>query len=121
MYDKNENEQQRAPTITDLHIRLAVAIEQLRHLTTKVDERYETIKRLHDRMDSTDKMKEDIAELKVYISQLQSQIKSFSETKESQISFKVRIDLLEKLVYTSLGMGTVGVFTLLWSLIQKFL
>lgn len=88
-------ENQKPPSIADLQTKLAVLMERMTNLAVLIDDRFSAIKRIHERFDGMDDQKMLLAKI------------------------EVRLGMLEKLVYAALAMGATGLFSVVWSLLQK--
>ena len=83
------------PSIADLQVRLAVLMERMTNLAVMIDDRFQGMKRMHERVDGMEDQKTTLAKI------------------------EVRLMMLEKLVYAALAMGATGLFSMLWTLLQK--
>lgn len=76
-------------------MKLAVLMERMTNLAVLIDDRFQGLKRTNERFDKMDDQRESLTEI------------------------KVRLQMLEKLVYAALAMGATGLFSVVWTLLQK--
>lgn len=87
--------EEKPPSLSELQIRLAVLMERMTNLAVMIDDRFSAIKRVHERFDGMEDTKTELAKI------------------------EVRLMMLEKLVYAALAMGGAGLFSVVWTLLQK--
>lgn len=88
-------DEKQPPSLADLQTKLAVLMERMTNLAVLIDDRFSAIKRLHLRIDDVEDIKTTLAKI------------------------EVRLMMLEKLVYAALAMGAAGLFSMVWTLLQK--
>lgn len=90
-------EEKHPPSLADLQTRLAVLMERMTNLAIMIDDRFQGMKRMHERVDRME------------------------DSEKTLIKIEVKLSMLERLVYTSLLLSVTGVATVLWFLVQKVL
>ena len=87
--------EEKPPNINELQTKFAVLMERMTNLAVMIDDRFQGMKRMHERVDGMEDQKTMLAKI------------------------EVRLMMLEKLVYAALAMGAAGLFGMVWTLLQK--